>query len=240
LEIDFVVHGGASTAGEYLHSLVVTDVCSGWTEVVRLYVNYFQPSFKLRERVRENGRIKKLYHSPATSCDRLLAHAQVEEEVKGRLRAQGEQLDPLELMHRMRQGQSALAALSARESCLASERQSLNEFLVALPKLCELGEVRPTHRQAPMKPRWWRSREDPFKDVWAEVLLWLQSEPDSTGKALFERLRQRYPDRFQAGQLRTLQRRISEWRLTMARKLVLGGVEQQHAVEAVAESAAVV
>lgn len=36
LEIDFVVHGGGSMAGEYLHSLVVTDVCSGWTEAVAL------------------------------------------------------------------------------------------------------------------------------------------------------------------------------------------------------------
>jgi hypothetical protein len=36
LEIDFVVHGGGSMAGEFLHSLVVTDVCSGWVEAVAL------------------------------------------------------------------------------------------------------------------------------------------------------------------------------------------------------------
>jgi hypothetical protein len=36
LEIDFVVHGGGSMAGEYLHSLVATDVCSGWVEAVPL------------------------------------------------------------------------------------------------------------------------------------------------------------------------------------------------------------
>jgi hypothetical protein len=36
LEIDFVVHGGGSMAGEYLHSLVATDVCSGWIEAVPL------------------------------------------------------------------------------------------------------------------------------------------------------------------------------------------------------------
>ena len=33
-EIDFVVHGGGSMAGEFLHSLVATDVYSGWTEAV--------------------------------------------------------------------------------------------------------------------------------------------------------------------------------------------------------------
>lgn len=36
LEIDFVVHSRGSMSGEYLHSLVATDVCSGWTESVAL------------------------------------------------------------------------------------------------------------------------------------------------------------------------------------------------------------
>ena len=36
LEIDFGVHGGGSMAGEYLHSLVATAVCSGWVEAVAL------------------------------------------------------------------------------------------------------------------------------------------------------------------------------------------------------------
>jgi hypothetical protein len=36
LEIDFVVHCGDSTAGVCIHSLVATDVCSGWTEAVPL------------------------------------------------------------------------------------------------------------------------------------------------------------------------------------------------------------
>src|SRR5207245_3666338 len=36
LEIDFVAHGGSSMHGTFLWSLVATDVCSGWTEVVPL------------------------------------------------------------------------------------------------------------------------------------------------------------------------------------------------------------
>ena len=36
LEIDFVSHGGASMQGVFLWSLVATDVCSGWTEMVVL------------------------------------------------------------------------------------------------------------------------------------------------------------------------------------------------------------
>ena len=36
LEIDLVAHGGGTMAESFIHSLVVTDVCSGWTEAIPL------------------------------------------------------------------------------------------------------------------------------------------------------------------------------------------------------------
>ena len=36
LEIDLVAHGGGGVSGAFIHSLVATDVCSGWTEAVPL------------------------------------------------------------------------------------------------------------------------------------------------------------------------------------------------------------
>lgn len=333
LEIDFVVHGGGSMSGEYLHSLVVTDVCSGWVEavpllareqnlvtagldrireqlpmvtlgidsdndgafindtlasycqeqaitltrsrphhsndqawieqkngavirrmvgherfsgivagqalaqllqVVRLYVNYFQPSFKLRERVREGSKVKKSYHPPATPCERLLAHTAVAEKTKEQLRTQQERLDPVALLQRIRQGQTALASLSTGTPGDGPDRENLNQFLAGLPELWHLGEVRPTHRKAPRKARHWRTRPDPFNHVWADILLWLQQAPDHTAKGLLERLTEKYPGQFSPKLLRTLQRRVGEWRRTMARRLVLGGVEEQKDVEPVA------
>ena len=38
LEADFVVHSGGSMKGSPVHSFVLTDVCSGWTEAVPLIV----------------------------------------------------------------------------------------------------------------------------------------------------------------------------------------------------------
>ena len=58
------------------------------------------------------------------------------------------------------------------------------------------------------------------QEVWPEILLWLQRDPESSAKSLMERLHRDYPDRFPDGQLRTLQRRIREWRQVMARTLV--------------------
>jgi hypothetical protein len=57
----------------------------------------------------------------------------------------------------------------------------------------------------------WRTREDPFHDVWPELeaMLWLDSALG--GKAMFLELQSRFPGRFADGQLRTLQRRIRRW-----------------------------
>ena len=52
------------------------------------------------------------------------------------------------------------------------------------------------------------------------MLCWLQNEPDITAKELFERLQVQNPGAFADGQLRTLQRRVREWRQIMAKKLV--------------------
>ena len=37
-EMDMVVHCGKSTIGSYVHSLVLTDIASGWTEAIAMVV----------------------------------------------------------------------------------------------------------------------------------------------------------------------------------------------------------
>ena len=55
-------------------------------------------------------------------------------------------------------------------------------------------------------PRTWRTREDPFADVWDEVRELLEPSPGLQAKTLFAWLQRQYPGRFEEGQLRTLQR----------------------------------
>ena len=64
----------------------------------------------------------------------------------------------------------------------------------------------------PRVPRYWRSRKDPFEEVWDEICTWLEEHPERTSKSLFIELQERYPDQYKDGQLRTLQRRVKEWR----------------------------
>ena len=58
----------------------------------------------------------------------------------------------------------------------------------------------------------WRTRRDTFCQVWPQVQPNLELKPGLEAQTLFEDLQRRYPGRFADGQLRTLQRRIKQWR----------------------------
>ena len=328
LEIDLVAHGGGGVSRAFIHSLVATDVCSGWTEAVpllareqslvvegleaisnafpvpvrgidsdndsvfinetlvgyceeneieftrsrayrkndqawieqkngsvirrfvgherhsgavagqtmahlygavRLYVNYFQPSFQLLTKSRNGGSVTKRYSKPATPCDRLLDRDDVSEETKLGLRKSRSELDPVSLLHTIRASQSALAAVGSLESGSIPDGESLDSFLSQLPDLWRQGEVRPTHARRAQAARGWRTRPDPFEGVWCEVLSWLQQQPDAPAAALMDRLIWHYPDRYSRRQLRTLQRRVSQWRGVMAKQLVYASAESSGA-----------
>jgi hypothetical protein len=62
------------------------------------------------------------------------------------------------------------------------------------------------------EPRCHRTRPDPFEKDWAEVEAKLVEAPELEAKAIFEWLCERDGTKYQEGQLRTLQRHISNWR----------------------------
>jgi len=61
--------------------------------------------------------------------------------------------------------------------------------------------------------RQYRTRPDPFEADWAEVEKKLREAPELEAKTLFEWLCEQEGRQYQEGQLRTLQRRISNWRV---------------------------
>ena len=62
------------------------------------------------------------------------------------------------------------------------------------------------------KERTWRTRTDPFASVWPLVAAMLADAPELEAKTVFEHLVEQEPGRFEEGQLRTLQRRVRDWR----------------------------
>lgn len=63
-----------------------------------------------------------------------------------------------------------------------------------------------------VQPRDWRTREDPFLEQWPEVESMLTAAPALEAKTVFDVLAEKYPGRYEPGQLRTLQRRVKCWR----------------------------
>ena len=205
-----------------LEGVAAGETLSRLYSASRLFVNFFQPSFKLADKERVGAHVRKRYHAPETPCARLLASPTIAESMKDRLRAILGTLDPLRLLDEIRTVQHHLAGLAAGECVhvLPHRNADLDRFLKSLAHAWRDGEVRPTHRSGPKPPRRWRTRKDPFEATWPRVVTWLESEPDRTAKELFERLRGERPGDFSVGQLRTLQRRVMEWRRLAARRLV--------------------
>jgi len=211
LEIDLVGHGGESTSGEYLYSLVLTDIATQWTECValpnrgeaavcaaiadsrmvlpmpmrgldsdnggefinhllvryctrekitftrcrpykkndqchveqknytlvrqvvgydryegkaayaalqrlytplRLYTNYFQPSLRLVEKIRDGAKVHKRYDKGQTPYQRLLEAPEVDDTVKRYLRGEYEMLNPAALRREIEAAQEALWRLA--------------------------------------------------------------------------------------------------------------------------------
>lgn len=215
-----------------LEGVVAAEALGRLHETARLYVNFFLPSFKLKSKLREGAKVTKLYHRPATPYERLLSSDRVAEERKTQLRQIFATLDPVDLLSRIRETQRGLRdhEAGANGAQAAEVNRDLTQFVTSLSTAWKSGEVRPTHRKPSTGPRPWRTRVDPFEEAWPLVEQWLAEQPDATAKALFERLQNQTPAAFEPGQLRTLQRRVREWRTAIARRLVVGAEDEAEAL----------
>jgi len=196
----------------------------------RLYVNFFQPSFKLAEKERQGAKVRKRYHPPATPFQRLLADPRASAETKRHVRAIHATLDPVGLLREMRATQQHLVEIAdtpVTGDATRPTEHTLEQFLSGLRTAWKGGEVRPTARQKPKAIRL-RRRPDPFAAVDGQLHAWFEEEPWRTSRELLERLRAECPGVYSEGQLRTLQRRVKTWRREMAQKLVFGIPASEH------------
>ena len=211
------------------------------TELARLYssmrlcVNFFQPSFKLMEKTRDGARVTKRYHPPLAPFQRVQAHPAVLQAAKDALVAQFAQLDPVVLLHDIRQGQGRLAALADAMPFFESDgnpKADVEAFLNGLRHAWKEDEIRPTSRKKPPIPRG-RRRPDPLAKVTDDLKAWFDEDPSKTGHELLCRLQAAHPDAYPDMLLRTVQRRVKIWRAELARSLVFGVSGNAHTLMAV-------
>jgi len=95
-----------------------------------------------------------------------------------------------------KQGQVGVAAMKA-----GMDRKTARKYIAAGKLPSEM-----------VSSRHWRTRQDPFSEDWPALAERLRETPELEAKTLFEQLVEQHPDRYEPGQLRTLQRRVQRWR----------------------------
>jgi len=194
----------------------------------RLYVNFFQPSFKLKEKRREGAKVIKRYHAPATPFERALAHPKATRAVKARLRDMHRTLDPVVLLAEMRAAQTELGErIDCRPGKMAMRRLSVPSpaadalaFAKTLGRSVEAGELRGTHRR-PKRRYKTRIRMPSMLDPHvATIEGWLAEEPQLTALAIVSRLSENHPQKFCRKQHSIVQRLLKAPRRKAVERLM--------------------
>lgn len=202
--------------------------------VLRLYINFFQPSMKLLSKERNGSKVRKKYDRAQTPYQRLLASSQITEEVKATLKKQYSILDPVYLLRELERLQdvfwrhawkatdtSTTIPSAMRPHDPAASLATTSDILADVtewPVTTNETHLTDRYYRKTSKPRktlgvrTWRTRKDPFENVWVQICLDLSLRPHLTAKNLLEELVRRKPDYYNLGQLRTLQRRVNAWR----------------------------
>ena len=112
----------------------------------RLYINFFQPSFKLKEKRREGAKIIKRYYAPATPYERTLAHPTIDKMIKRKLRELRFNLDPVLLLTEVREAQAQLGArVDRRPDHRSGYQQKHSRLKLRWRAWQELGSRRAAH-----------------------------------------------------------------------------------------------
>jgi hypothetical protein len=193
----------------------------------RLHTNLFQPSFKLKEKKRIGAQVIKRYHAPTPPASRVLAHREVCEENKARLRQLLAQADPVLLLAEIRAAQAELGQRVDRRGTEPPGGQpimaDLDRFAASLKTAWQDGEQRPTHRRPYRRRKPVPKRHSMLDDVQDQIRAWLDAEPAISAAGVLARLKTADPQRFTDKHLRTVQRCVRIWRGAQARRIIAEG-----------------
>lgn len=200
---------------------------------MRLYVNFFQPSMKLKTKERMGAKVRRTYDKAQTPFQRLCSWTMLDAEKAERFKAIYEALDPVKLLKQVQALQDALWKHAIHQSDRLSETvdSTLKPALHFQPMHCGLSGLaseglrkdalkdaeeakkrKYRRSKTSAKPHWWKTRKDPFEGIWEEICNRLTTDPQKTAKSLLQELQEIYPGKYNDNQLRTLQRRVKSWR----------------------------
>ena len=178
---------------------------------------------KLIEKERCGAKVSKKYDSAKTPYQRVLLSEHISQANKDSLTREYEAIDPVDMLTQLERLQDQLWTFSWNKNGKAEAHVADN----AADDVGDQEPVKPEENTPVSRyyrtskitdlrkaPRTWRTRKDPFEKVWDEIKLRLELMPETTAKEIVAWLMGKYPNQFTIGQIRTLQRRISEWHQT--------------------------
>lgn len=190
--------------------------------VLRLYLNFFQPSCKLIKKTRVGSRTSKQYDAAKTPYQRLMESDSLSPATKKKLQETFAALDPLDLFEQLGDLQQGLWNLAVDEEKVATPRspspllEEKNNVVAPESQTPRLLSLKPTRKfkrhYTKQVPHTWRTRVDPLEGTMEYARILFGLEPDITSPKLLQKLHEKYPDKITGKELRTLRRRLSEWR----------------------------
>ena len=162
-----------------------------------------------------------MYDPAKTPLQRLLLSGILPAEMQQELTEVAEVLDPIGLLHQLKQLQQAVFRCAAGCSPFVSSpfADPLQVFSV---EKCTAGKLHAERnspatnaglealcREQERRKRvlgWRRTHKDPFEGEWEQILSWLVANPERSSGDIFRELQRRSPGRYQPLQIRTLQR----------------------------------
>ena len=200
--------------------------------LLRLYINFFQPSLKLLNKTRVGAKVIKKYDKAKTPYQRLMNAPGFCKEAQKKLHDTYITLDPIELLNNIEIQQKIFfnlacvattdkkgKAITLKDNLLKlSEEVTSNPLLnpqlqndvsVNPPIKCNANTKKPRKKLA---PRTWKTKEDAFAQIWDEISSQLVDNSTLTAKSILDDLIKENPQTYNLNQLRTLQRRVKNWR----------------------------
>ncbi|MEX2488636.1 MAG: ISNCY family transposase, partial [Pseudomonadales bacterium] len=182
-------------------------LCKLYREL-RLYVKFFQPSLKLLEKHRNGAHVTRHYEQAQTPYQRVLASG-VDSATKQRLIQEYHTLDAVGLLGRIQRLQQELQAHATQEHDVPGAACP-----VSLPFYNKQQK-----KDGRKGPRHWRTRRDPFEEVSSEIDQILGVDPFRSAAGVLQEMIERHPGQFRPTQVRSMQRRVIEWRQSNPERL---------------------
>jgi hypothetical protein len=186
--------------------------------VLRIYINFFQPSLKLLSKKREGSHVTKRYDQASTPYERLRASPTFNETRQQKLKDQYLKADPVDLLKCLKELQDELWTYAYKpakgESLKVMEVREINqqrdEQTQRTPLTRDYRKVRKPVNSSGKKRG--RPCQKILSGIWQVIPSYLEENPHLDMVSLMKKLVHDDPERFRMKQLRNLQRQVAVWR----------------------------